>query len=262
MHYLQFFSTTQVISIALLGLVLGSFINVVICRLPIMLGIVETHQHPDRLNLVWPPSQCMACGQRIRWWENVPLLSFWYLRGRSVCCQSPISWRYPAVELSGCLLALFAFSVSGISVQGLLLLAVSLGLLALFWIDLDHCLLPDVLTLSILGLGILASFLGYGQAIFSDAVCGAFVGCGSLWGIRDIFQKLTGKEGLGFGDVKLLGAIGAWAGWQHLPDVILIASLLTLTVAVAQISRGRMQRDAQIPFGPGLVIGALFVLLT
>ncbi len=256
----------------LLGLLVGSFLNVVAYRLPVMLerqwraecAELLTGQDTDatleRFDLVHPRSHCPHCGHGIRAWENVPLLSFLFLRGRCSSCGERIPWRYPLVELGcGLLSALVAWRL-GFGWPLLAALAFTWASLALTLIDLDHQLLPDAITLPLLWLGLLCS-LGHWFTDPTSAILGAVAGYLVLWSLYQLFRLLTRKEGMGYGDFKLLAAAGAWLGWQQLPLVILLSSFVGALVGITLIvARGR-DRNLPIPFGPYLATAAWIALL-
>jgi leader peptidase (prepilin peptidase)/N-methyltransferase len=253
-----------------LGLLVGSFLNVVIHRLPIMLERRWRAQcqeldgqavsGTERYNLVVPRSRCPRCGHRISALENIPLVSFAWLRGKCAACAQPISWRYPSVELlSGLLCAAVAwhFGFSLAVVGGLLL---TWALLALSFIDYDHQLLPDDITLPLLWLGLALNVVGTYTPL-SSAVIGTLAGYLSLWLIYQIFRLLTGREGMGYGDFKLFAAFGAWLGWQQLPLIILLSSFLGALVGVGFIVLRGRDRSLPIPFGPFLCLAGWVALL-
>lgn len=251
-----------VTTVLLLGLLVGSFLNVVTLRLPARLQhqwrtesreILELdgeHEAPPP-GLVTPRSRCPQCGVAIRALDNVPLLSWLLLRGRCRDCGAGISLRYPVVEaVTGLLSAWLAWHLGAgwELVFGLLL---TWSLIALTVIDLDHFLLPDNITLPLLWAGLLLSLGGW----FTDpvsAIIGATAGYLSLWSIFHLFRLLTGKEGMGYGDFKLLAALGAWLGWQALPGIVLLSSLVGAVVGIALIVATRQDRSVPIPFGPYL----------
>lgn len=256
----------------LLGLIVGSFLNVVIHRLPIMLNREWRSQcrellhqeardtEAERFDLTWPPSQCPNCNTRIRSFENVPVFSWLLLRGRCRTCRAPISARYPLVEILTGVLFLLVVGMFGLGPQGISgLLFVSL-LIAAAFIDLDHQLLPDCLSYPLLWSGLLISIWSV-HVSPSASILGAVVGYLSLWSVFHAFRLLTGKEGMGYGDFKLLAAIGAWTGWQLLLPVILLSSASGIFVAVVASVLGRFNRDQPMPFGPYLAIGGLVVFL-
>lgn len=255
-----------------LGLIVGSFLNVVIHRLPIMLerswkqqcretlGAEGQEPGGEKLNLVVPRSRCPRCGHAITALENIPVLSFLWLKGRCAGCGKPISRRYPAVELlSAALSGLAAWHFGWHPALAAALILVW-GLIALSFIDLDHQILPDVITLPFL-------WLGLGVNLFSVfvplqvAVIGAMAGYLSLWLVFQIFKLLTGREGMGYGDFKLFALAGAWLGWQMLPLVILLASLVGAVVGIAFIALTGGDRRQPIPFGPFLCAAIVVALL-
>jgi len=275
----------------LLGLVVGSFLNVVILRLPrIMeaewrsecaeLAAAETGPAPnteaeadseadsdsdsdsdaETLSLSHPPSHCPACGHRIRPWENVPVLSFLLLRGRCSACGAAISWRYPLVEALTAVLSLIVVWHFGPTAQAAAALVLTWGLIALAGIDADTQLLPDNITLPLLWLGLLLSLV----PVFVDsgsAIIGAVAGFLSLWLVFHGHRLLTGKEGMGQGDFKLLALFGAWMGWQTLPQIVLLSALPGAVFGIALIAAGRSGRETPIPFGPFLAISGWINLL-
>lgn len=253
----------------LFGLLVGSFLNVVIHRLPKMMEADwaaqaaelrgETAIEAPRYNLVAPRSACPKCGTQIAAWHNVPVVSWLLLRGRCAHCAAPIPFRYPLVEALTGLLAGSAVAVYGATAAGLGAMLLIFFLVALAFIDLDTQLLPDDLTLPLLWLG-LAFNLGGTYVPIASAVIGAMAGYGILWTIYWTFKLVTGKEGMGYGDFKLLAALGAWFGWQALPSIILLASAVGAAVGVSMIVFARHQREVPIPFGPYLAGAGLLAL--
>ncbi|EIM1708457.1 TPA: prepilin peptidase [Aeromonas dhakensis] len=256
----------------LFSLMIGSFLNVVIHRLPIMLEREwqaeylsyfnpETQlQQEERYNLMVPRSACPHCGHAITAMENIPLLSWLWLKGRCRECQAPISARYPLVEL---LTALLSLVVAATFPPGWGLLAALLltwVLVALTFIDLDKMLLPDQLTLPLLWGGLLFNLAG-GFVPLADAVIGAMAGYLVLWSLYWAFKLLTGKEGMGYGDFKLLAALGAWLGWQALPIVLLLSSLIGAIIGISLILLRNHHQGKPIPFGPYLAIAGWIALL-
>ena len=247
----------------------GSFLNVVIHRLPKMLER-EWHaqcaeldgkkpEDAPRYNLVVPRSACPHCGHMIGALENIPVISYLLLRGKCKGCGAHISARYPVVEVVSGLLSGFAAWHFGFGLAALAALLFVWALLALTFIDFDMQLLPDVITLPLLWLGLLLNL----PATFVDlrsAVTGAAMGYLVLWGVYWLFKMATGKEGMGYGDFKLLAAIGAWLGWQMLPLVILLSSLVGAVVGITLIVVARRGRNIPIPFGPYLAGGGLIAL--
>lgn len=251
------------------GLLLGSFLNVVIHRLPLMMERqwAEDCRQPGSdeavlapLSLSTPRSRCPHCGHQLRWYENIPLLSFVALRGKCSSCKASISIRYPAVELLTAVV--FAWCVWRMPGQyaALAWCGFSAVLLTLALIDWDTTLLPDDLTLPLLWGGLLLSAIGLTSVQLVDAVAGAATGYMSLWAVYWVFKLATGKEGMGYGDFKLLAALGAWLGWQALVPIILIASLVGVAVGVVLKSTAGLRDSGHIPFGPFLVAGGFLVM--
>lgn len=267
--------------IALLGLLVGSFLNVVIYRLPVMMEKEwaeyaveflreskdkkeyeklqdaishlppESKEPPEMFNLVLPPSHCPVCGHKIRPWENIPILSYVVLRGKCSNCKTKIHWRYPTIELTtGVLSTVIAVSF-GLDLMTFLGLALTWSLISLSMIDFDHKLLPDQITLPLLWAGLLINLQGIIVPI-EQAVIGAVAGYLALWSIFWIFKLLTGKEGMGYGDFKLLAALGAWMGWQALPMIIILSSLVGAAVGIGLIIALGRDKNIPIPFGPYL----------
>jgi len=259
----------------LFALLVGSFLNVVIHRLPKMME-AEWHEqcaelrgesmpqasHPEGnkpYNLLLPRSACPQCGHQITALENIPLLSWLWLRGRCSACAATISARYPLVELLTALLSAAAAWKWGVSVQTLGALFLIWMLVALAFIDLDTTLLPDSLTLPLLWMGLLFNLGGH-FASLPDAVVGAMAGYLLLWSVYWLFKLATGKEGMGYGDFKLLAAVGAWLGWQMLPVTLLLSSVVGAVIGIAMIVLVKHDRRVPIPFGPYLAGGGLVAL--
>lgn len=251
------------------GLLVGSFLNVVIHRLPKMMeqdwqcqcAELRGELPPERepLTLATPRSRCPHCGHWIRAVENIPVLSWIALRGRCAVCGGRISARYPLVELASGLLSAFAAWHFGFGLAGIGAIAFIWAMIALTGIDFDTQLLPDSITLPLLWLGLLLNVFGTYTSLQS-AVVGAMAGYLSLWSVYWIFKLATGKEGMGFGDFKLLAAIGAWLGWQVLPLTILLSSFVGAVVGIALIVLARHGRNVPIPFGPYLAAAGLIAL--
>lgn len=255
----------------LLGLIVGSFLNVLIHRLPIMLDRDWTTQSRAMLglppepkgpayNLLLPHSECPRCSHKIRAWENIPVISYLMLRGKCAECRAKISLRYPLVELATGILSAFVVYHFGLSWQAGAFLVLTWGLLAMSLIDADHQLLPDVLVLPLLWLGLIVN----GQGLFTDlydALWGAVAGYLSLWLVYWAFKLITGKEGMGYGDFKLLAMLGAWGGWQILPLTILLSSLVGAILGVVMLKMRNAQTSTPIPFGPYLAIAGWIALL-
>lgn len=283
--------------LALLGLAIGSFLNVVIHRLPLMLerqwwadvaaqladrdsfrrvfsaeapagltqaggALEKALQALKRLSIARPASRCPSCGHRIRWYENMPVLSWLVLKGRCAACKTWIGLRYPLVELGTALL--FAAVGWRLGAQPVTLLwcgAVAV-LLALALIDWDTTVLPDALTLPLLWAGLAAAALGWLPGLnAAAALTGAAVGYLSLWSVYWLFKLTTGKEGMGYGDFKLLAALGAWLGWQAILPIVLFASVLGAVVGIAMKLGGSLREGRFVPFGPFLAGGGVCVLL-
>jgi len=253
----------------LLGLMVGSFLNVVIHRLPRMMEREwqaqcaelreETVAETAPFNLVVPRSACPACGHAIAWYENIPLLSYVLLRGKCSACGVAISARYPLVELATGLLTLAAAWQFGFTWQAAAAFVLIWALIALAFIDLDTQYLPDDITLPLLWLGLLVNIGGLFVPL-GEAVIGAMAGYLSLWLVYHLFRLVTGKEGMGFGDFKLLAALGAWFGWTLLPLIILCSSLVGAVIGIVLIVLGGHDRARPIPFGPYLVLAGLIAL--
>jgi leader peptidase (prepilin peptidase) / N-methyltransferase len=260
------------VTVALLGLVVGSFLNVVIHRLPRMLerrwqaecrelnGTETPVVEQTPYNLVVPGSNCPACSHKIRPWENIPLLSYLLLRGRCSACGVHISVRYPLIELVAGLAALAVAWHYGPGWQTAAALVFTWALLALTMIDLETQLLPDSITLPLLWLGLLVNLKGMFVPLYS-AVIGAATGYLALWAVYHTFRLLTGKEGMGYGDFKLLAALGAWFGWQMLPLTILLSSLVGAVIGLGLMAFRNHAREVPIPFGPYLAVAGWIALL-
>ncbi len=263
----------------LFSLLVGSFLNVVIHRLPLMMErdwraqCEELAKTPapalpeGRFNLVVPRSRCPACGAAVTALQNVPVLSYLALKGRCASCGTRISLRYPVVELLTAVLAAviaWRFGLSWEAAAGLLL---TFALVAISAIDLDHQLIPDAISLPLVWAGLALSLwhpLPGAEVLFigpRDAIIGALAGYLSLWSVYHLFRLLTGKEGMGYGDFKLLAALGAWLGWQKLPLIILLSALVGALVGVALIAFRRHDRNVPIPFGPYLAAAGWVALV-
>ncbi len=252
-----------------IGLLIGSFLNVVIHRLPKMMEAEwqaqcaelrgEAVPEPSRYNLWTPRSACPHCGHAITALENIPVLSWLWLRGRCAGCGVSISVRYPLVELLTAALSAVVAWKWGASVETAGALLLVWTLVALAFIDLDTTLLPDSLTLPLVWLGLLFNLGGH-FASLPDAVIGAIAGYLVLWSVYWLFKLVTGKEGMGFGDFKLLAALGAWLGWQLLPVTLLLSSVVGAGVGIAMILLVKHDRRVPIPFGPYLAGGGVVAL--
>jgi leader peptidase (prepilin peptidase)/N-methyltransferase len=254
------------------GLLIGSFLNVVIHRTPIVLmrnwqrdcqeliGKSENAVAPEKFNLVTPRSRCPHCGHAISALENIPIISYLWLRGKCSACRKPISFRYPFVELLSAALAGITAWHFGFSAGGIAAIILAWTLIALAFIDIDHQLLPDLMVLPFLWIGLLLNLFNVFTTL-PNAVIGAVAGYLSLWIVFHIFRLITGKEGMGYGDFKLLALFGAWLGWQSLPLIILLSSLVGAIIGVGLIAfRGR-DRAQPLPFGPYLAVAGWVALL-
>lgn len=283
MKILDLVQASPVLLIALstvLGLLVGSFLNVVIYRLPIMLQRdwrAQCHEFleienktPDTnestakfktFNLQKPDSHCPVCNHKIRAWENIPILSYAALRGKCSGCKTKISLRYPSVELVTGVLSGLVAATYGPTLLTLALLIFTWCLISLTLIDFDHQLLPDDITIPLLWLGLLVNMLDLGMGIsLYDAVLGAIAGYLVLWGFYWAFKLATGKEGMGYGDFKLLAALGAWMGWQSLLPIIILSSLVGAVFGLGMIILLGRDKSIPMPFGPYLA-GAGFLML-
>ncbi len=258
-----------VVLCGIIGLMVGSFLNVVIHRLPKMLeqGWLQqcaelngnTTENTPSYNLLVPRSACPHCGHKIGALENIPLISYLLLRGKCRGCGTAISARYPIVEALSGVLSAYAAWHFGFGLAALAALLFIWALLALTFIDADTQLLPDDITLPLLWLGLLFNLSGTFTDLHSSVI-GAVVGYLTLWVVYWLFKLVTGKDGMGYGDFKLLAAIGAWLGWQMLPLVILLSSLVGAVVGITLIVAARHGRNIPIPFGPYLAGGGLIAL--
>lgn len=251
-----------------LSLLVGSFLNVVIHRLPLMMerewqAMTDGGQNDidtAAFNLATPASRCPHCQHRIRWYENIPLISYLVLMGKCSACSAPISARYPVVELFTALISSYVIWHFGVNPVGLSLVALSWALIALTFIDIDHQLLPDRITLPLIWLGlILNSFTLF--TTLESALWGAVIGYLALWSIYWLFKLLTGKEGMGYGDFKLLAALGAWCGAELLPLIILVSSLVGIVLAMTLVLLRKHQAANPLPFGPYLAIAGWIAII-
>jgi leader peptidase (prepilin peptidase)/N-methyltransferase len=260
--------------IGIVGLLVGSFLNVVIYRLPIMmrrdwrnecaeyleLELNKTDDCEPTFNLVLPLSRCPGCKTPIKPYQNIPVISYILLKGCCGQCRTPISVRYPAIEALTAALSITVAWHFGYGAETFFALLLTWSLIALSFIDIDHQLLPDSITLPVLWLGLLLSVF----EVFSGphaSIIGAAAGYLVLWGVYHLFKLVTGKEGMGYGDFKLLALLGAWLGWQTLPVIILLSSLVGAIIGSALIIFGNRDRNATIPFGPYLAGAGWMALL-
>ena len=256
-------------AVTALGLIVGSFLNVVIYRLPKMMEqawrreccefLDQDAPNDPPLSLSVPNSSCRDCGAAIKPWHNIPVISFLLLGGQCAACGTGISWRYPTVELATALLSLAAAMTFGLSWELAGALAICWCLVALTGIDIDTQLLPDSITLPLLWAGIAFNVFG----VFTDlqsAVVGAMLGYVVLWSVFWLFKLITGKDGMGYGDFKLLAALGAWFGWQSLPLIIILSSFVGAAIGIMLVVAKRQGRDIPMPFGPYLAGAGLLWL--
>jgi len=255
------------------GLLVGSFLNVVIYRLPVMMErawraecrqFLALHTDPEiaetTFNLVVPGSNCPHCQHKISPFENIPILSYVILGGKCRSCKKPISIRYPIVEAVTAIMTLVIAMHFGVTMQALFAILLTWSLITLTAIDYDHQLLPDSITLPFLWMGILCNMAGLYTDVYSS-LYGAITGYLVLWAVYITFKVLTGKEGMGHGDFKLLSMLGAWLGWQSLPLIIIVSSLLGSVVGIGLILLGGHQKSQPIPFGPYLALAGWISLL-
>ena len=262
-------------TVAIFSLMVGSFLNVVIYRLPKMMEYGwyqecreflsdEVPKTPTRdlkpITLSKPNSTCPKCGQEIKFYENIPVVSWLLLKGKCGNCKAPISKRYPIIETLTAILAAVVAVNQGVTTQAFFFILLTFALIALTMIDLDHMLLPDQITLPFLWLGLLLNLDGTYVSI-DDAVIGAVAGYMSLYTVFWLFKALTGKEGMGHGDFKLVALFGAWIGWQLLPLLILMASFVGAIVGISLMLFKNHQRDQAIPFGPYLAVSGWICML-
>lgn len=259
----------------LFGLLLGSFLNVVILRFPVMMEaewksqcreLLEcdcnkgSEEKEEAFNLSFPNSHCPSCKAELKAWDNIPVLSFLFLRGKCRYCNTKISARYPLIEIATALLSAYTAFHFGFGWQCGAALILVWGLISLSAIDFDHQLLPDDLTLPLLWLGLLLSLFG----IFTDlhsAVVGAMAGYLSLWSVYWLFKLVTGKEGMGYGDFKLLAVFGAWFGWKLIPLIIILSSVVGAVLGVAMILILGRDKNVPIPFGPYLAAAGWIAMI-
>jgi leader peptidase (prepilin peptidase)/N-methyltransferase len=261
----------DVLLIGILGLTVGSFLNVVIHRLPQMMerqwqdeveqskGAEPATREP--FNLMVPRSRCPQCGHRIRWNENIPVLSYAVLRGKCSACAAPISLRYPLVELGTALLFGYCAWHWGATITALLWSGFSAAVLALALIDWDTTLLPDDITLPLLWAGLVAATLQWTSVPLPAAIWGVVAGYVSLWLVYWAFKLITGKEGMGYGDFKLFAALGAWFGWQALVPIILMASVIGALIGLAMKFSTGLRDGGYVPFGPFLAGAGLTAMV-
>lgn len=266
---LQFHPLLFLSMVALLGLVVGSFLNVAIYRIPIMIEqaysrhLAQANNQPTPnaapFDLVSPPSHCTHCKAPLAWWANIPVLSYLFLFGISRCCHETIPSRYPLIELLTATLGVFAAFHFGFHWQTAAAMVLCCGLITLLFIDVDHFLLPDDITLPLLWLGLLANQFSLFTSL-ENAVYGAILGYSVLWIVGWLFHLVRGIEGIGQGDYKLLALLGAWLGWQQVPFIILISSFVGACYGGIRLLLGKQKQHDPIPFGPFLAITGIVCL--
>lgn len=261
-----------------IGLLVGSFLNVVIYRLPIIMQqgwrkecreYLQINPEADSLgdtdkeepfNLVFPLSRCPSCNAPIKPYQNIPVISYLFLRGKCATCSCHISMRYPIIEAFTAIASIMVASHFGYTPQAVFALLLTWSLIALIFIDIDHQLLPDSITLPMLWLGLCLSLFN----VYTDAhssIIGAIAGYAALWIVFHLFKLATGKEGMGYGDFKLLALFGAWLGWQYLPVIILLSSLVGAAIGLGMIVFVKHDHNVPIPFGPYLAAAGWIALL-
>jgi len=260
------------ILVSIIGLLVGSFLNVVIYRLPVMmdtgwkqecreyLELEETESNTEPFNLMVPLSRCPSCNTAIKPYQNIPVISYLFLKGKCSECNTHISLRYPLIEAFTGICSAIVACHFGYSLELLFALMLTWTLIALSFIDIDHQLLPDSMTLPMLWLGLFLSVF----SIFTDtesSIIGAIAGYLSLWTVYQLFKLVTGKEGMGYGDFKLLSLFGAWLGWQYLPLIILLSSLVGAVIGISMVLLTKKDHNIPIPFGPYLAAAGWLALL-
>ncbi|MGZ8189649.1 MAG: prepilin peptidase [Methylococcaceae bacterium] len=278
MQQLSFILSSQILFSALagvIGLLVGSFLNVVIYRLPIMMQRAwrkecteylqlnpefSDENEEEAFNLVLPLSRCPSCKTAIKPYQNIPVISYVFLKGKCAACSNPISLRYPIIEAFTAVTSVIVAWHFGYSPQAAFALLLTWSLIAMSFIDIDHYLLPDSINLPLLWLGLFLSLFG----LFTDthsSIIGAIAGYLALWAVFHLFKLATGKEGMGYGDFKLLALFGAWLGWQYLPVIVLLSSLVGAIIGIAMIILVKRDRNIPIPFGPYLAVAGWIALL-
>lgn len=280
---LELFTQSAPVFIAIVfafALITGSFLNVVIHRLPIMMErewreqceeLSKTspeHDMPDgRFDLIVPRSRCPSCGHLIKAWQNIPVISYLFLSGRCGHCKESISARYPFVELLTAVLAALCAWRFGFGWEAIMAIGLTLALVPISMIDADTQLIPDSIVLPLIWIGLLMSLfhpMTGSETLFippQDAIVGAVAGYLSLWTVYQLFKIVTGKEGMGYGDFKLLAALGAWLGWQQLPQIILMSAVVGAIVGISLMAFRKHQRSVPIPFGPYLAAAGWIAML-
>lgn len=272
--YLLSTSTTWLlVTVGLVSLMIGSFLNVIISRLPVMLerewkhecneflGNTESTQiDASTFNLAVPRSQCPNCGHQITAKENIPVLSYLFLRGKCIDCKTPISLQYPLVEIATAILSVIVAAKYGFSVETLALLFMTWTLVTLFMIDAKTMLLPDNIVFPLLWLGIILNLNGFFTSLESSVI-GAIAGYMILWSLFHLFKLITGKEGMGYGDFKLLAALGAWGGWEVLPFIVFASSAFGAVFGITAMAVKGQKESQPMPFGPWLAMAGFVSII-
>lgn len=235
----------MVLYFALFGLVVGSFLNVCIYRIPLKRSIVR------------PPSSCPHCGERIRFYDNIPLISFILLLGKCRYCRAPLSWQYPIVELLTGGISVFLFIKYGFTYQYFLYMAFMAALIIITFVDMRHQIIPDALSLPGILVGWVATWVPGAAVSWADSLIGIIAGGGALFLVAVVYERITGREGMGGGDIKLLAMIGAWMGWRQLHLIVLVASLAGTIIGITFLLLSGKGLRFRIPFGPFLSLGAV-----
>jgi leader peptidase (prepilin peptidase)/N-methyltransferase len=257
---------------AVVGLIIGSFINVVVYRLPKMMQkqweneVAEVQgqviEQSEKFNLALPRSRCSSCGHTILWYENIPVVSYIFLKGKCSQCGVAFGLRYPLVETAASLLFLFCTWRGGSLVNAFIWCVFSSALLALALIDWDSMVLPDAITLPLLWFGLIAAALHFNPLVqLPDAMWGAVLGYMSLWAFFHLHKLITGKEGMGYGDFKLLACSGVWFGWTAVLPIIFMSSIIGITLTIAMKFPNSLRKDGAVPFGPSLVIASFLTMI-
>lgn len=278
----ELFTQSPIIFIAVtfaFALIIGSFLNVVIYRLPIMMEREWREQCDEiarapatdlpkgRFDLIFPGSHCPSCGKKIHAWQNIPVLSYLLLGGHCANCRKSISVRYPAVEILTAALAAVVAWRFGFGWDAVMAIVLTFALVSISLIDIDHQLIPDSIVIPLMWIGLAMSLLHStlgAETLFiapKDSIVGAMAGYLSLWSVYQLFKMITGKEGMGYGDFKLLAALGAWLGWQSLPMIIMMSAVVGAIVGVSFIVLRRHDRNVPIPFGPYLAAAGWITML-
>lgn len=274
MEWIQFFSEHSWLylsAICVLSLLVGSFLNVVIYRVPIMMKRewreeclefldMPAEEKPERFNLLLPSSRCPHCDTPIKSWQNIPIISYLFLKGRCANCKTAISARYPLVEFITAIASIIVAAQFGMSLQTVFALLFTWSMIAITMIDYDEKFIPDSITLPVLWVGLLINMHGLFVPL-DEAIYGVVAGYLSLWSFTKLFYVVTGKQGMGHGDFKLFALFGAWMGWHVLPFIILASSLVGAVFGILLMATSNANRNTAIPFGPYLAVAGWIALL-